>query len=215
MRQPHALVWSAIGAALALLLTFVALNSLGFGRSGIEFGLKLTARLAFAAFWLCYVAGSLIVLFGPRFAPVKRHARVLGLAFAAVLAVHLGLVTALCAIGAPPAARVFLTFGPGALFALLLATASIDRVGRAIGPAGWWWLRNVGMNFILFDFAVDFWRREPLTRTYGLVHYLPFAVLTAVAPVLRMAAWLKTRTAANTHGRLAQGVHRRLEDSAR
>jgi hypothetical protein len=190
-RASGALAWSGAGAALAVLLTAAALAGTGLHRWGLVLGLQLTARLAFVAFWPCYVAGALVVLFGPRFAVVKRRARVLGLTFAAVMAVHLGLVAALCAIGAAPSVQVFLIFGPGALCALLMTVASIGTVGRAIGPAGWWWLRNVAMNYMLFDFAVDFSRREPLTSPRGLVQYMPFVLLTAAAPALRLAAWLK------------------------
>jgi hypothetical protein len=193
LRAPGALAWSGSGAALALLLTAAALAGTGLRPSGIVLGLQWTARLAFVAFWPCYAAGSLVVLFGRWLAFVKRRSRVLGLTFAAVMAVHFGLVAALCAIGAAPPVQVFLIFGPGALCVLLMAVASIGAVGRAIGPAGWWWLRNVAMNYLLIDFWIDFAHREPLTTHLGLVQYLPFAVLTATAAVLRLAAWLKTR----------------------
>jgi hypothetical protein len=187
--------WSAAGVVLALLLTGGALAGAGLDRAGVELGLRLTARLAAVAFFPSYAAGALVALFGQRFAPLKRRARALGLAFAAVLAVHLGLVAALCAIGAAPGARVFLIFGPGALCALAMAAASLEPVARRLGPASWWLLRNVAMNYIALDFAIDFWRREPLTSQRGLIEYLPFAVLAAAAPTLRLAAWLKQRLA--------------------
>jgi hypothetical protein len=183
--------WAATGFGLALLLTAAAVFGQGLGRAGLGLGLRLTARLAFAPFWLCYTAGSLVVLFGQVFAPVKRRARELGLTFASILAVHLGLVAAVSAIGAAPAARVFLRFGPGAACAGLLAIASNEKVGRMIGPAGWWALRNLAMNYLLFDFAVDF-----LKIPHSLVDaiaYLPFAGFTVLAPALRAAAWAKLR----------------------
>jgi hypothetical protein len=185
--------WAATGFVLALLLTAVAILGQGLGRAGLGLGLRLTARLAFPPFWLCYTAGSLVVLFGPAFTPVKRHARELGLTFASILAVHLGLVAAVSAIGAAPAARVFMRFGPGAACAGLLAIASNDKVGRAIGPAGWWMLRNLAMNYLLFDFAVDFVHRAAPRSLIEAVAYLPFAGLTILAPGLRMAAWTKRR----------------------
>lgn len=184
-------VWAGTGFALALLLTAATLVGEGLGRAGIELGLRLTARLAFLPFWPCYTGGALVVLLGQRFAPVKRRARELGLAFAAVLTVHLGLVAALCAIGAPPSAHVFLVFGPGAVCALLLTIASIDAVGRAIGPAGWWVLRNLAMNYLAFDFALDFVRRQPPTSVVQAVMYLPFAAFAVLGPALRLAAWTK------------------------
>jgi hypothetical protein len=192
-RQARSAAWAVAGLSLALLLTAAALAGEGAGRVGLEVGLRLTARLAFLAFWPCYAAGALVVVFGPGFAPLKRRARALGLTFAAVLAVHLGLVVALCAIGAAPAARVFIVFGPGAVSALFLAAASLEAVSRAIGARGWWILRNLAMNYIAFDFVVDFVRREPLTSARGLVQYLPFAVFAAAGPALRLAAFVKQR----------------------
>lgn len=185
--------WAGAGFGLALLLTAAAIVGQGLDRPGIELGLRLTARLAFLPFWAAYAGGALVVLFGQGFAPVKRRARELGLAFAAVLAVHLGLVSALCAIGATPSAHVFLIFGPGAACALLLAIASIEPVGRAIGPAGWWGLRNLAMNYLAFDFAVDFVRRQPPTSVVQALMYLPFAAFAVLGPALRLAAWIKLR----------------------
>lgn len=144
-------------------------------------------------FWPSYAAGALVVLFGAAFTPLKRRARVLGLAFAAVLSVHLGLVGALSAIGAAPAAQVFILFGPGVACALLLTIASIDGVRRAIGAAGWRLLNNVGMNYLAFDFAVDFLRRQPSTSAIRQLEYLPFAALAVLGPALRLLAWLKVR----------------------
>lgn len=185
--------WAGAGFGLALLLTAAAIVGQGLDRPGIELGLRLTARLAFLPFWAAYAGGALVVLFGQGFAPVKRRARELGLAFAAVLAVHLGLVSALCAIGATPSAHVFLIFGPGVACALLLAIASIEPVGRAIGPAGWWGLRNLAMNYLAFDFAVDFVRRQPPTSALQALMYLPFAAFAVLGPALRLAAWIKLR----------------------
>jgi hypothetical protein len=185
--------WAATGFALALLLTAVAVFGQGLGAAGLGLGLRLTARLAFAPFWLCYTAGSLVVLFGPVFMPVKRRARELGLTFASILAVHLGLVAAVSAIGAAPSARVFLRFGPGAVCAALLAIASNEQVGRAIGPGGWWMLRNLAMNYLLFDFAIDFVHRRAPRSLVEAIAYLPFAGLTLLAPGLRVAAWTKRR----------------------
>jgi|WetSurMetagenome_2_1015567.scaffolds.fasta_scaffold173597_1 hypothetical protein len=189
-------VWTAMGFGLALLATAAAIAGKGLDREGIELGLRLTARLAFLAFWPCYAAGALVVLFGRGFEPLKRRARALGLTFAAVMAVHLGLVLALSAIGAPPAAGTIIVFAPGAVCAVLLAAASLDPVSRTIGPHGWWLLRNVAMNYIMLDFLLDFVRREAFASTRTLVAYLPFAALAAAGPILRLAAFIRPRRAA-------------------
>jgi len=193
--RPSTATWIGAGFVLAMVLAGAASAGVGAGRAGIELGLRLTARLAFLLFWPCYAAGALVILFGARFLPIKRRVRDLGLAFATVLAIHLGLVSALCAIGATPTVGVFIIFAPGAACALLLAIASIGAVGKAIGPAGWWVLRNIAMNYLAFDFAVDFVRRQPLVSVSQQLAYLPFAVFAVLGPALRLLAWLKLRMA--------------------
>jgi hypothetical protein len=109
------------------------------------------------------------------------------------MAVHLGLVLARSAIGAPPSAQVILVFTPGAVFTVLLAGASLESTSRVIGPKGWWMLRNLAMNYIAFDFLVDFLRRDAFASARGLLAYAPFAALAAAGPALRLAAALKRR----------------------
>ncbi|HEX4182876.1 MAG TPA: hypothetical protein VHY34_06440 [Caulobacteraceae bacterium] len=164
----------------------------GFGRDATVIALRLTARVGFLLFWPSYVGGALATLFGDGFAPLRRHGRELGLAFTAVLAVHLSVVAWLCWIGAAPSLRVFIIFGIAAIWVALLALASIGPIGRAAGAVGWWVLRNIGMNYIAFAFALDFLKRPP--RHIGpayLLGYIPFALLAVLGPALRLLAWLK------------------------
>lgn len=191
--QTSPAAWVVGGWAIAAVVAVGALAERGVDRDGIGLGLRLTARLAFLPFWLSYAAGAMTALFGPRFRPLKRRARELGLAFAAVLAVHLGLVAMLCAIGDAPSAYVFVVFGPGVVCVLLLVAASNRAIGRAIGPPGWWALRNVAMNYLAFDFAIDFIRLRPVGSVTRQAEYLPFAVLAVLAPALRALAWAKGR----------------------
>jgi hypothetical protein len=192
--RPHeAAGWVLTGTGVALTLAAAAVADKGFDRAGLELGLRLTARVAFLAFWPAYSASALVKLFGGRLEPLRRRARALGLTFAAVMAVHLGLVVGICAIRAPPPARVFIIFGPGVAFILALAGASVRSISQAISPQGWWILRNVGMNYLAFDFLVDFTDSEPLSSAMGLVEYVPFAALAAAGPALRLAAYLKQR----------------------
>jgi hypothetical protein len=178
-------------ATAAAALAVGAFVHFGVGKTGTGTALRLTARLAFLLFWPSYVGGALVTLLGPTFRLIKRRARELGLAFAAVLAVHLGLVGWLCWIGSAPPARIFVIFGVGVLWACLLALFSIERLGRLGGSMGWWILRNIGMNYIAFAFALDF--LTPLHKgTAGhLAAYLPFAVLAVLGPPLRVIAALK------------------------
>jgi hypothetical protein len=196
---PSAAIWMGAAAGAALALALSALTVAGPGGPGANLGLRLTARLGFLFFWSSYVGGALVTLFGEAFTPLKRRARLLGLAFVAVLAVHLGIVGWLCRIGQPPAAEIFVVFGLGAVWAALLALASIEPLGRAAGARGWWILRNIGMNYIAFDFALDFVRPLPGVTPLRLVEYLPFAALAVLGPALRLLAWLKIDLTADSH----------------
>ena len=185
-------VWPWIaGAALAALGTAGGAFALhGAGQHGAGTALFLTGRLAFLFFWPSYAGGALATLFGSAFQAVRRRARPLGLAFAAVIAVHLSVVGWLCWIGGAPPLQTFLIFGVAAGWVLALAACSIERVSRAVGAGGWWILRNIGMNYILFAFASDFLRpQHPMTMLKAL-EYLPFAALCVLGPLLRLLAWL-------------------------
>ena len=193
-------VWIGGAFALALALAAAAFLHAGLGKAGAELGLRLTARLAFACFWQSYVAGALVTLFGEAFRPLKARAAALGLAFAAVLAVHLGLVAWLCLIGQPPAAWVFLVFGPGALAAALLALGSLPRLARIMGPKSWRTVWTLGTTYIAFDFALDFLRPLQSVTPLHLAEYLPFAALAVLGPALKLLAWLDLQAAAPGRG---------------
>jgi hypothetical protein len=170
-------VWTAFGAAVCL--------------AAVTLAVRMTARLAFLAFWPAYVGGALVALFGSAFEPIKGRGRELGLAFAAVLLVHLSLVAWLSLSGHPPSARTFVIFGIGVLWVGALSLFSIGRLGKLPGPLGWWTLRNVGMNYLLFDFALDFLRPQPSGRLASLAFYLPFQALVVAAVALRVSAFAK------------------------
>jgi hypothetical protein len=179
----------AAGAAIALAVSVFA--HLGVGKIGTETALRLTARLAFLLFWPSYVGGALVTLFGLTFQPIKRRAREFGLAFASVLAVHLGLIGWLCWIGSAPSVKTFAIFGMAVLWTYLLALFSIKRLGQVVGSMGWWILRNIGMNYIAFAFALDFLPPLHNATARQLAAYLPFAVLAVLGPAERIVAALK------------------------
>jgi hypothetical protein len=187
--------WVALAAGAALVITAAALGRDGPGLKGTDLALRLTARLGFGFFLAGYLGGALKDLGGERFAPLKRRARAMGLAFAAVLAVHLSLVAWRCWIGDAPGRGTFAVFAPAALCVAALAVSSIGPVGRAIGPAGWWILRNVGLSYVTLAFIRDFVRPSSFTTIAGLLAYAPFAALALAAIPLRVLAWLKRRWA--------------------
>ena len=177
---------SAFGGALGLAAS--VLIALGPEERGIHAALAAVARLAFLLFWLAYSASALASLFGPAFRPLKQRACEFGLAFASALLVHLGLVAWLCLIGAAPAVSTFIFFGIAAVWVYLLALFSIGRLQQALGPKSWWLLRNVGMNYVAYAFAVDFLKSPLHGGVRHVVEYLPFAVLAVAGPTLRLAA---------------------------
>jgi hypothetical protein len=182
-------VWTAFGAAVCLAAGTLAW--FGTGPDAVTLAVRMTARLAFLAFWPAYVGGALVALFGSAFEPIKGRGRELGLAFAAVLLVHLSLVAWLSLSGHPPSSRTFVIFGIGVLWAGALSLFSIERLGKLPGPVGWWTLRNVGMNYLLFDFALDFFRPAHSGSFVGLALYVPFQALIVAAIGLRLLAVAK------------------------
>jgi DMSO/TMAO reductase YedYZ heme-binding membrane subunit len=176
---------AALGVTAAVLLTF------GAGKRGTDVGLQLTARLSFLFFWPAYTASALTTLFGPRFRPLKQRSREFGLAFASSQTVHVGLVAWLCWIGLAPTRGVFILFGIAAFWMYLLALASFGRVQRMLGRKGWWLVRAVGLNYILYAFAIDFFSKPLLGDAKQIIGYLPFAVLVVAGPLLRLAAFVR------------------------
>ena len=175
-------------------LAAAPLAALGAERNGVGTALRLTASLGFLFFWPSYAGGALVTLFGEVWRPLKRRARVLGMAFSAVLAVHLALVARPCWVGSAPAGETFAIFGVGVVCTYVMLLGSIDRVRRALSESAWRVVYTVGANYIPFAFALDFSHHPPRASVPYLAAYLPFSILTALGPALRLLAWLKLRS---------------------
>ena len=196
-RHDPAWVWiiGALGGALALAGT--VLGDYGTGPDGIGQAVRYTARWAFLFFWLSYAGGAMAILFGSAFAGLARSARNLGLAFAAALQVHIGLVVWLgVIIGQIPLQGGLLWFFLVALFFTdLLALLSFGIGMRNIGPL-WRPLLVLGTTYILIAFGRDF-VLGALDPTYqrwpSAAEYVPFALLSLIAIPLRVAAFLRQR----------------------
>jgi hypothetical protein len=179
-----AFVLAVVAAASTLILR-------GAQSEGVSLGLVVTARIAFVFFWPCYVAGALVNLLGPVFLPLRRMARDLGLAFAAVEVVHIALVVRLCVIGDTPSLATFELFGTAAIFVLIITCLSFDFARRHLSEQAIRGTRWLGMNLIAYAFYADFWR-DPLSGTpKHMLEYLPFAALSVAGPALRLLAWAK------------------------
>ena len=193
MRSRPAKWWIVTALGANLFLAAMIFVARGAGVNGTETALAATARVTFLWFWVAYTGGPLTTLFGAAFLPLKQHGRDFGIAFAAALLVHLSLVAWLCWIDAPPKIGVFILFGAAAAFTFLLALFSFGNLHALLGPKWWLLFRTIGMNFILYAFFTDF-MKDPLHGGIERVaEYLPFVMMTAAAPLLRLAAWVRTR----------------------
>jgi hypothetical protein len=185
----------AFGGALAL--AGAVLADYGTGPDGIGQAVRYTARWSFLFFWLSYTGGAMAILFGPAFAGLARSARNLGLAFAAALQVHIGLVVWLgVVIGEIPLQGGLLLFFLVALFfSYLLALLSFGVGTRKLGRL-WRPLLLLGATYILIAFGRDFMlgALDPKTQQWPYAaEYLPFALLSLLAIPLRLAAYLRQR----------------------
>jgi len=196
-RHDSAYVWviGAFGGALALAVA--ALAGYGTGPDGLTLGVRVTARWAFLFFWLSYTGGAMATLFGPAFAALARKARPFGLAFAAALQFHIGLVVWLgVVIGQIPLQGGALWFFLIALFftyALVLVSFGIGmrNLGRLWRP-----LLCLSTTYILIAFGRDFVLGALTQKTYDWLYaaeYVPFALLSLAAIPLRLAAFLRQR----------------------
>jgi hypothetical protein len=180
--------WMVAAFCVALVLTALVLAVFGSGARGTQIALRATARLSFLLFWPAYAGSGLAALLGPTFLPLKRHAREFGLAFASAHVVHLALVGWLTYIGYAPGLRSFVFFGIAALWTYLLLLFSLSRLQQWVGQRVWWWLRMVGLNYIILAFAKDFMAVPPRMDLGYVLYYLPFLALCVVGPVLYWAS---------------------------
>jgi hypothetical protein len=172
----------------ALILTAVVFATFGAGEKGTTAALRVTARWSFLLFWLAYSGGPMAMLFGPAFQPLAGRVREFGLAFASAHLVHVALVAWLCWIGHGPGFSTFLFFGTALFWTYLLAVCSISRARDRLGRSGWWLVRTVGTNYILYAFAVDFFAPKFQGTLKYIVAYLIFVILVGAGPLLRIAA---------------------------
>ena len=186
--------------AVALGLAAAVLAVKGTDVKSLVKALQLTARWSFLLFWVAYAGGAITELFGPALAPLARRGREFGLAYAAAMLIHVGLVVWLFQISsrAPLSGTSFDFFVLGIVWTYLLGVLSFRRLVEALGPSGWRILRIAGLNYILYAFAVDFVTPviRPGTAQYGvwrMIAYAPFAAMSVAAPLLVLAAAVHRR----------------------
>jgi hypothetical protein len=199
LRMTGAPPWMAAAFAVSLFLAAIVLAVFGAGESGSALALRVTARWCFLLFWPAYAGGALAKLGGTRFAILARHGREFGLAFAAALSVHVGLVLRLMDVAANQR-TLMLFFWVGVACTYALALFSLPRLRDWLGPRLWRASMEIALNYIALVFADDF-IVEPL-RASGAdkypLSYLPFVIMLGGAVALRLAARLRRRPAART-----------------
>jgi hypothetical protein len=187
-------IWMGMAFVVALGLAATALAVNGTDPDSLRVALRLTGRWSFLLFWLAYAGGATAELGGPSLAPLAGRGREFGLAYAAAQLIHMGLVIRLYQITSrlPLPAKPFVLFTIGIFFTYLLAVFSVGGLSKVLGSRGWRMLRIMGLNYILFVFAIDFVpaaiRGASHSRVEHLVAYAPFAVMCVAAPLLILAA---------------------------
>jgi hypothetical protein len=192
--RPHAASpWMAAAFLVCLILAATVLAVFGTGENGIALALRVTARWCFLLFWPAYAAGAMGKLFGARFAVLAGYGREFGLAFAAALLVHVGLVLWVIYIAADQRS-LMIFFWVGVLCTYALALSSSPLLRKALGPFLWRTLCTVALEYIALVFAVDF-ILEPLRQAGGAekypLSYLPFAATLVGGVGLRLAAFAR------------------------
>jgi hypothetical protein len=182
----------AFGVALALAIAVLAAN--GTDPESLRLALRVTGRWSFLLFWLAYAGGALAALCGRALAPISGHGRDFGLAYAAAHLVHLGLVIRLVQITSRPPLppKPLVLFTVALVLTYLLAVFSVGGFSRVLGSKGWQTLRFLGINYILFVFAIDFVtvtiRPTGHSEIERWAAYAPFAAMCVAAPFVVIAS---------------------------
>ena len=195
VRQARLGVWIGVTLSVALAATCLVLGFAGTGEKPTRLALEITARWSFLLFWLAYAGHAIAKLSG--WESLAGRGREFGLSFATAHLVHIGLVIWLSYLLGRIALSggLLIFFLVGLFFVYLLAALSFGGA-KAMGPQAWRVVRFVGMNYILIAFARDFFLPllYPKPTQHTSAHffaYAPFAVLSAAAPLLVLAASLR------------------------
>lgn len=192
MEKPRTGQWMAAAMLVALAMVLV-IRMTARPADQLSLALRSTARWSFLWFWLSYTGGALATLFGSPFERLARRGRDFGLAFASAHLVHVGLVAWLLLRSPTPFPRSpLIFFGIGVFWIYLLALLSVRPLSGKLRPGTERMLRTVGVEYIAFAFLVDFAKNPFGAGISHLAAYLPFLVLAAGGPLLRLAATAKS-----------------------
>ena len=167
--------------------------AVGFTDENIRVPLRYTAWLAFVLYLVVLVARPLQQLLHKDWtATLLRNRRLVGVAFATVMTVHLALIA--WRFGGQVELDFSLDlFGAGAfaIFYIMLIT-SFDGPKKAVGPKAWKILHRLGLIWAAVIFGLPR-SLEDLSDP----DYLKFGIPFAIAVAIRATAWQRSRRRGN------------------
>jgi len=177
-------------AVLGAICTAWLVNA-GLTDDNIRIPIRRTAQLAFSLYIVVLVARPLQQLLRKDWtASLLRNRRLVGVAFAAVMTVHLGLIA--LRFGTQPElgypiSKLLIGGSVYAVFYLMLIT-SFDAPRKALGPKAWKALHRTGLVLAAIVFAA------PRSFEHATdPDYYNYAIPFALAILLRVTAWLQSR----------------------
>lgn len=185
-RATALLAFGGLAAAIAVVMLAY------FGHGGGDFGklmaARYTARLSFVLFLAVFLLSPAArVAGGTWLRAALRERRGLGLSFAAAHFTHLAaLVTALLALGEPPALLTVVFGGFGYVLLAVMALTSTDAAVRYLGPRNWRRLHSFGLYYLWFIFTYTYFGR--VMRSPETVEYWILLTTALAALAFRMAA---------------------------
>ena len=190
-RPSNAWIWIAASAAISVGVAAVEIAIARDLDHGLPFASAAVARFAFLPFWLSYTGGAWVALGFARFAAVRDHARELGLAFAAAVAIHLGLIGWQLLRGYSIAPAIVAIFGAAALLTLLLCVFSLPSVASRIPHPALATFRLLATTYIALAYLQDFAVRPQPAVLHYWVAYAPYAALDLMGLAARALAALR------------------------
>ena len=168
------------------------------------FHTRYTARASFILFLLPFIARPLAQLINiPVTQWLVRNRRTLGLTFAICMAGHFVPTMILLAIEEETSDIVTITLGPIVYFAIaLMALTSFEKYKRKIGRH-WRLLHSTGnyliLSILVFSYAYTFFIDAATLEEFGVsasssILYNIFLLIIVITLLIRVAAWLKTRS---------------------
>lgn len=166
-------------------------QSVGYNDESISTTIRHSARLAFLIFLLIIIVRPLQQLVRADWtATLRRNRRLLGVAFAGVMAAHLAMIV--MRVNHTPdivfPTLILVAGGIGYALIGLMFITSFDAPARALGPKAWKRLHRLGLVWIGAVFAFSL-----LATKLATPDYLKFGIPFAVALLIRITAWLRSR----------------------